>query len=1518
MPVGFSSAARNLFLLGSSGADVVTNFFRTIDRSSGTDDVYLPDEIIHANIVTDDEFKLAGTAQDPNSKEFGWIESRGPTGFRYVDTRVESNLATVDTTLRALHLDNSYAVPRVIAAGKTGGVPWMASYSAYGQHYWSSTSNSAGVEYTGITSIDGNYYACGNTDPSGSAQAFIEKFDTDGNPGWGKSAFMLGRDVVLNKISANSRDEVISVGHLEDDDAFKGYVVKLDAASGEVLWDRTIETFETGTIGQLPILCEDVFVDSRDMIYVVGRIFDLPITRSFIIKYSPEGNILWQRETEFGEQLEYYQVKADGPTGQVIVFGRYFDSNSNDIGGVLSKYTRDGSLVWRRTLYSSYNNSDTFGQTGGRTIGLDADPSFYHLLFIDDSVSISNGTPIAYTYGKVSSSGNGLGSFEYDDGEGETIFYDILNVGDRIGRLSDGSVRNDISDLATNTLTPTKIMFDDYATPITNKKRQMDSANSFEYSGSPALRPADFQELNLLGDAGVSREPDGVIHSFNVTSTGGYAANSGPDKAFDGNIDTFCQVQTSGKSVAWTPSVSINTADEIFVYGFAAADRLQVYGSLGSATNLIPGTVDGVTQVYTVPTNLGIVESMRVVSPSGTAGFSAVKVGGEILVDARGKWEDQSGKGNGGEILVTDILKEPHPGFGSVKFDGFDDYLSMPDSQLLELLDSDFTIEFWIYPTGIPQGTFGCIFSKGLSVQCYFMNTNSISLYLDDDNSAVSGYNVFSNANLTGTDSVPLNQWSHVAICRDGNGWKAFVNGDEKYTNSIPGLNPVFNTSDDFEIGDYGPSRGTYPFQGFISNFRFLKGTALYAANFTVPTTPLTSTGSDTSLLTCQGTGTIVDARPGTPNVITANGGVATTSLKTAPTYNDAGYWVFDGANDYIETGVTSEELLGGEFAVELWFNVNDIPNSVNRLIEASRSNYVNDLSSINWALFVSGAGGGGGQGILNKYGTGGDQTNNYGFVYDGSWHHVVMNHRVGTDAGQNSISSFDIYLDGVNVSSNELDDYDASNSYGFIRVGTDFDGNIGEVRIYRRELTPEQVFQNYNSTKTSYLYEAPETSPNLSSTGGFSYTQASALPVETDGLLVNYDFKDEKAYNPKQNILQFNTQGQAFVDDFSKIGGTTITSTTHMSPIGTRDAVSFTGTGFFCAESGMVDGKTYLFSAYVKSIHPYQSNGNVNTISIGDDRSEYGFNGTFSAIARFNLDDFSYDGGTSGQIGRDAIPIGGGWYRIWCKATKGNSDSSGMILYHGQDPAGPTETIVWGVQIEEYETSLNAVMGPTQYVQSKGTPILRQNTIKNLVNNAYKATISGAEYGLDSSFYRYFTFDNANNDEIITTQTTPADTGMPGLTVEVWARLDSNTVYGSGGQAWIIGEEGRWRMTYNDDGSNGVFNVACATANNGWFTSGTSLFAYPNVYMFDSWHHFVATYTDRLTLYYDGFARNANGTVISGNVLTSGDPVLSIMGTDAANVGWGSGDIGEVRIYNRGLSASEVQQNWLATRDKY
>ena len=122
MPVGFNSPARNLFLLGSSGAQVVTNFFKTIDQSAGSDQVYLPDEIKYNDV--DQKFVLAGSASDSNSKGFGWFEKRDDAGTADWDVRVEAPSAGVNTTLRAMELD---ANDNLIVVGKTADIPWMLS-----------------------------------------------------------------------------------------------------------------------------------------------------------------------------------------------------------------------------------------------------------------------------------------------------------------------------------------------------------------------------------------------------------------------------------------------------------------------------------------------------------------------------------------------------------------------------------------------------------------------------------------------------------------------------------------------------------------------------------------------------------------------------------------------------------------------------------------------------------------------------------------------------------------------------------------------------------------------------------------------------------------------------------------------------------------------------------------------------------------------------------------------------------------------------------------------------------------------------------------------------------------------------------------------------------------------------------------------------------------------------------------------------------------------------------------------
>ena len=226
MPVSYSSPARNLFLLGSSGSQVVTNFFKKIVEADNFS--HIASEIRYLD--TDGSFVIAGEADrtSPSTQKFGWIEKKQEDGTEEWGVEVEST-DEGDTIVTALELDGS----NLVAVGTTNNIPWIAKYTTDGVSTWSSTSYTGDLKYTGV-SVDGNgnYYACGSTPDSASstspALAFVENFDSSGNPGWGKSAFMLGRNVVLNDIATNDRGHVVSVGYLEDDTANKGYIVKID------------------------------------------------------------------------------------------------------------------------------------------------------------------------------------------------------------------------------------------------------------------------------------------------------------------------------------------------------------------------------------------------------------------------------------------------------------------------------------------------------------------------------------------------------------------------------------------------------------------------------------------------------------------------------------------------------------------------------------------------------------------------------------------------------------------------------------------------------------------------------------------------------------------------------------------------------------------------------------------------------------------------------------------------------------------------------------------------------------------------------------------------------------------------------------------------------------------------------------------------------------------------------------------------------------------------------------------
>lgn len=1054
MPVGFNSPARNFFLLGSSGDGVVGNFFDTIDRSAGTDGVYLPDEIRYN--YTDQKYLLAGSASDNASKSFGWFEKRDETGALEFDVRVEAG-AGVNTTLRAMELDSNN---NLIVAGFSGTAPWIAKYSNGGVIDWQSTTFSANVRYLGLTSdSNGNYYACGRTSyllPD--TQAFVEKFDTNGNPSWGKSAFMLGRDVVLKSIAANSRGEVVAVGFLEDDSADKGYIVKIDTATGDVMWDRTLSPDAGGD----QLKCTDVYIDNQDQIYVSVNGTD----DGYLVKYTPEGNIQWQRKTaQSSGSITYDQVFSDGETQQTVVFGTYTDSG--DTSGLLTKYSRNGELVWRRTLTSSFNNSDTFD-----SVCLDGDPSFYYFMYIDGIIDGLNGTPDAYTFGKVSSSGNGLGAFQYTEGTGETIDYVILNEPDKIGRLSDGSVRHDTSDLVAYPFGATKIMFDDLAAKVTNKKRQMDDADSFEYSGSPAIRPADFQEMNLLGSVysgsgdWLDQSGKGNNAATTVTTTAEEPFSGAGSVEFDGN--DYLEIADNSD---WDQPGDFTI--EYWVYFNDVSGSIVPVGRDAGYITLqsVNGRVRIVRYAQALLTETSFYPSVNtwyhfalVRSGSGTNNLKAYVDGVQV-----------------GQITETTSTQLSNPlnigRNGSTYTDYLNGYLS--NVRIIKgtaLYTSNFTPPTSaLTNTGLTAGNdYTGTVTSVTNAQGNFTLANAYLLF--DGTIASSGYGGGSNGSPAATVNFDGSlTWSSSIEVAGGMGATTSQVGGNSGFMRVNGFDvvPEMKAANQYYLGsprtwvDVTNKVGS---SGTLSSIglQWIGGVAnpnwggIRLDGVHLIDTP--STG--TTLLTAQGS-SITDASDNSFS-ITANGNAAAAVGGTNTVAHNAGGWFdFDGTNDYIQLPTNSDLTFTGDFSYEtwLWTDVQPASNHIWSLPNGQTFQFTT-LNSQQELIYYS------------------DQTSNqsFGTLANNTWAHYVIIKSGNTITG---------YLNGVQAwtstpGGSATHNFSAASiGYRTLNSANTFywDGRMGEIRIYPRALTGAAVFQNYNATKETYTGVAASTNPGLTST---------------------------------------------------------------------------------------------------------------------------------------------------------------------------------------------------------------------------------------------------------------------------------------------------------------------------------------------------------------------------------------------------------------------------------------------------
>ena len=167
-------------------------------------------------------------------------------------------------------------------------------------------------------------------------------------------------------------------------------------------------------------------------------------------------------------------------------------------------------------------------------------------------------------------------------------------------------------------------------------------------------------------------------------------------------------------------------------------------------------------------------------------------------------------------------------------------------------LDGDFTIEWWTHR------------EKGVTNSDWFTigdskNSTGLELYIGSSGSSLVLYSNNGSILTANSGSPSQEVWHHMAVVRSSNTIKIYVYGTADSTT----VSNSSTFSGDLHLGvEYYNGSATVRSKMHMSNFRILKGTALYTANFTPPNTRLENI-SGTSILCCQSPGDVTQEATG-------------------------------------------------------------------------------------------------------------------------------------------------------------------------------------------------------------------------------------------------------------------------------------------------------------------------------------------------------------------------------------------------------------------------------------------------------------------------------------------------------------------------------------------------------------------------------------------------------------------------------------------------------------------------------
>ena len=418
---------------------------------------------------------------------------------------------------------------------------------------------------------------------------------------------------------------------------------------------------------------------------------------------------------------------------------------------------------------------------------------------------------------------------------------------------------------------------------------------------------------------------------------------------------------------------------------------------------------------------------------------------------------------------------------GSAYFGGAGNGLTVPTSADFDMDTGDYTIEMWVYPT--TEGQEVLLDPRSGSTQ------KVPNIWWDGQNKRFYAHINGNYIRPTTTGTCRKQQWYHVALTRNSTSTILFVNGRQHATTFSDSLDYVQGTT--VRIGKHN-SNTSYDFEGYISDFRWIKGDSRYpflpvAETITTTTSyenGITVDAGDVELIMAHASGFTDGSDNG--HSLTNNGAAIESS--TIPAVGMKSIAFADG--DYVDVAASSTFAPGtGDFTIEFWFkasgNAND--GSKNQRIWMFDGPSGNTAGANQFQLSIAPASNpqGAVPGSIQyiRHGSG-SSTNHYRGntvnICDNAWHHVAIVRKSGV------VSSF---VDGrfdTSTSSYSTSNISPNSGSPRPRIGA-YDSTSGGLTGYISNMRYSSiaVYSKNFTPPTSALTEVSNTKLLLSMTDG-------------------------------------------------------------------------------------------------------------------------------------------------------------------------------------------------------------------------------------------------------------------------------------------------------------------------------------------------------------------------------------------------------------------------------------------------